>query len=252
MFPLSTSRAINAFICSRNHVYQAAYHAHTEDLGGVSLSYYGDQALGQPLQMEFLAVESDPAVVCARIDSCAKQHDERFVLNTFHAELPRPSLKAQYQSLGYEFVETAMIMELSLPIKTLRGWTHIHKIGAPDEIEFVNQGLSPGGEHIPPEVFGDPYILNFYAQLEHRAVGWTQLVTACDGFGCITQLYTLPVYRQRGIGTRMLRRVHQEANHLELHHMLLLASEMGMSLFRRAGYRPLAYLSVYRPIMHSP
>jgi GNAT superfamily N-acetyltransferase len=65
--------------------------------------------------------------------------------------------------------------------------------------------------------------------------------------GYLNQLYTLPVFRQRGIGARMLRRVHQEANHLGLRHMVLLASEMGMSLFRRADYQPLAYLSVFRP-----
>jgi hypothetical protein len=29
--------------------------------------------------------------------------------------------------------------------------------------------------------------------------------------------------------------------------MVLLASEMGMSLFIYAGYQPLAYLSVFRP-----
>jgi GNAT superfamily N-acetyltransferase len=244
---LENDWAIEALIRSYNHVYQVAYHSRFEEMGGVSVSYYGDKVPSLPFQMEFLATDMDPVVVSARINSYYKKPGEKFVLNIFHSEPTRPDLKIQYQSLGYDFVETTMIMGLSLPVKIPRGWTHVHKIDTPEDIEFANKGLALGGEHIPPQIFGDPHIVNFYAQLEHRAVGWTQLVTAFEGIGYINQLYTLPVYRRRGIGTRLLRRVHQEANHLGLRHMVLLASEMGMSLYRHAGYQPLAYLSVFRP-----
>lgn len=246
-FSIENGWAIEALIHSYNHVYQVAYRSHYEDLGGVRVSYYGDKLPGLSFQMEFLAVDPDPGAVNALIKSYPKKPGEKFVLNTFHTVPAQPEVKAQYISLGYEFVETGMIMGLPLPVKIPRGWTHIHKIEAPEEIEFANQGLAVGGEYIPPQTFGDPHILNFYAQLEHRAVGWTQLVTIWEGIGYLNQLYTLPVYRRRGIGTRMLRRAHQEANHLGLRHMLLLASEMGMSLYRRANYQPLAYLSVFRP-----
>jgi GNAT superfamily N-acetyltransferase len=246
-FSLENDWAIEALIRSYNHVYQVAYQSRYEDLGGMSVSYYGDKVPGVPFQMEFLAVDMDPVVVSARINSYPKKPGEKFVLNMFHSAPNQPELKDQYQSLGYDFVETAMIMGLPLPVKTTRGWTHVHKIDSLEEISFANQGLALGGEHIPPQIFGDPHIVNFYAQLEHRAVGWAQLVTVCEGIGYINQLYTLPVYRRRGIGTRLLRRVHQEANHLGLRHVVLLASAMSMSLFRRAGYQPLAYLSVFHP-----
>jgi GNAT superfamily N-acetyltransferase len=232
---------------SYNHVYQTAYQSCYEDLGGVGVSHYGDKVPGVPFQMEFLAFDTDPAAVSALVNSYPKKSGDKFVLNTFHSEPANLNLKSQYPSLGYEFVETAMILGLPLPVKTLRGWTHVHKIGSLDELEFANRGLEVGGEHIPPQTLGDAHIVNFYAQLERRAVGWTQLVTAHEGVGYLNQLYTLPVFRQRGIGARMLRRVHQEANHLGLRHMVLLASEMGMRLFRRADYQPLAYLSVFRP-----
>ena len=244
---LENEWAVEVLVRSNNYVYQVAYQSRYEDLGGVSVSYYDDKVPGLPFQMEFLAIDMEPVVVNARINSYPKKPGEKFVLNTFHSEPNQPERKAQYQSLGYEFVETAMILGLPLPVKTQRGWTHVHKINAPEEIEFANKGLALGGEHIPPQIFGDPHIVNFYAQLEHRAVGWTQLVTICEGIGYLNQLYTLPIYRRRGIGMRMLRRVHQEANHLGLRHMVLLASEMGMSLYRRADYQPLAYLSVFRP-----
>jgi GNAT superfamily N-acetyltransferase len=239
--------AIDALIRSYIHVYQVAYHSRYEQLGGVGVSRYKHKIPGIPSQLEFLALEPDPVAVCARINSYPRKPHEKYVLNVFHSGPTQPEVKTQYQSLGYEFVETAMIMGLSLPVRTSRGWTHVHKIGALEEIEFANKGLALGGEHIPERTFGDPHISNFYAQLEHRAVGWTQLVTVCDGIGYLNQLYTLPVYRRRGIGTRLLRRAHQEANHLGLHHMVLLASEMGMMLYRRAGYKPLVYLSVFRP-----
>ncbi len=247
MLPLSNSWAIEALIHSHNHVYQVAYQSGYKDLDGVGVLSYGDKAPDVPFQMEFLAVNLDPVMVSARINSYPKKPGDKFVLNAFLAKPANPRLKSQYQSLGYDFVETAMILGLPLPVKTPRGWTHVHKIGSLEETEFANQGLALGGEHIPPQTFGDARILNFYAQLEHRAVGWTQLVTAYEGVGYLNQLYTLPVYRRRGVGTHLLCRAHQEANHLGLHHMVLLASEMGMSLFRRAGYQPLAYLSVFRP-----
>lgn len=246
-FSLENEWAVKALIHSYNHVYQVAYQSCFEDLGGVSISYYGDKVPGVPFQMEFLAVDVDPALVNTRIKSYPKKPGEKFVVNAFHSEPNQPELKAKYQSLGYTFIETAMIMGLPLPVRTTRGWTHVHRIDAPEEIDFANKGLALGGEHIPPQIFGDPHILNFYAQLEHRAVGWSQLITVCEGIGYINQLYTLPVYRCRGIGTRILRRVHQEANHLGLSQIVLLASEMGMGLYRRAGYQPLAYLSVFRP-----
>jgi GNAT superfamily N-acetyltransferase len=233
-------------IRSYNHVYHVAYCSRYEDLGGVGVSYYGKVPFTD-LKMEFLAFDPDPVVVKARINSYPKKPHDKYLLNVFHNEPTSMEIKDEYEALGYEFAKTAMIMGLPLPVKMPRGWTHVHKIGTLEEIEFANQGLALGNEHIPSAIHGDPHILNFYAQLEHRAVGWTQLVTAYEGVGYVNQLFTVPVYRLRGIGTRLLRRAHQEANHLGLRYMVLLASEMGMSLYRRAGYEPLAYLSVFRP-----
>ena len=229
-----------------NHVYHLAYGSHYEDLGGVGLSYHGKIPFTD-VKMEFLAYDPDPVVVTAKVNSYPKKPGDKFVIHTFHQQPNNAKIKLQYEKLGYEFVETAMIMGRPLPVKTLRGWTHVHKIETQEQIKFTNRGLADGSEHISSKFIGDPHIVNFYAELEHRAVGWTQLVTAYESVGYVNQLYTLPVFRQRGIGTRLLRRVHQEANHLGLRHMVLLASEMGMSLFRHAGYAPLAYLSIFRP-----
>ena len=245
--PLSKEKAVDALIRSHNHVYRTAYRTHWEDLGGVSVSYYGNRVPGLAFQLEFLAYEQDPVVVIGRVNSYPRKPNEKLIINVFHDDPSDAELKKRYHDLGYDFVETAAILGLPLPTKTPRGWTHVHKIESVEEIEFANQGLAVGGEKIPPTTYGDPHIINFFAQLEHRAVGWTQLVTICDGIGYLNQLYTLPVFRQRGIGTRLLRRAHQEANHIGLKHMVLLASEMGMSLYRRAGYRPLTYLSVFKP-----
>ena len=246
MLPIQNSWAVEAMIRSYNHVYHVAYGSHYEDLGGIGLSYYGSVPFTD-MKMEFLAYDPDPVVVIAKVNSYPKRPDDKFVVNAFHDQPNNTDLKQQYEALGYEIVETAMIMGLSLPVKNLRGWTHVHKIETLEQIEFANHGLADGDEHISSKFIGDPHIINFYAELEHRAVGWTQLVTAYEGVGYINQIYTLPVFRQRGIGTRLLRRVHQEANHLGLRNMVLLASEMGMSLYRRDGYEPLAYLSVFRP-----
>lgn len=246
LLPLENSWAIEALLHSYNHVYQVAFDSSYQILDGIGVSYYGDAPVAA-FQMEFHAFDSDPLVIASKIRAYPKHPNEKYVLNTFHADPSAADLKSQYDALGFDFVHTEAILGLPLPTKNPRGWTHIHKIESPEDIEFANKGLAVGDEHIPPATLGDAHIINFYAQLEHRAVGWAQLVTAHEGVGYINQLYTLPVFRQRGVGLRLLRRVHQEANHLGLQHALVLASEMGMSLFRRAGYQALAYLSVFRP-----
>lgn len=245
MLPLTNSWAIEAMIRCYNHVYHVAYGSEYEDLGGVGVSYYGNASF-TPLKMEFLAYDPDPVVVIAKVNSYPKKPEDKFVINSFHEQPNNSELKRQFHELGYEIVETAMIMGLELTSEPSQGWTNVHKVAGMEQIEFVNQGLADGNEQIPPKVHGDASIVNFYAELEHRAVGWAQLVTAYEDVGYINQIYTLPVFRQRGIGTRLLKRLHQEASVLGIHRMVLLASEMGMGLYRRAGYQPLAYLSVFR------
>lgn len=242
---IENSWAVEALIRSYNHVYQVAFDSTYQILDGIGVSYYGDAPVAS-FQMEFHAFDPDPLVIASKIKAYPKHPGEKYVVNTFHADPSPADLRSQYATLGFDFVHTAAILGLPLPTKNPRGWTHIHKIESPEDIEFANKGLAIGDEHIPPQILTDPHIVNFYAQLEHRAVGWAQLVTAQEGVGYINQLYTLPVFRQRGVGMRLLRRVHQEANYLGLQHSLLLASEMGMGLFRRVGYKPLAYLSVFR------
>ncbi len=251
MLSLKNPWAVEAMIRCYNHVYHVAYQSRYEDMGGVGVSYYGKGSFA-PVEMEFLAFDPDPLVVDAKIHAYPKKPGDRYVVNTFHDDPTDVETKSQYLRLGYGFVETAMLMGLPMPADPATGWTHIHRIETMDELEYANEGLALGNERIPPLTFGDPHIVNFYAQLEHRAVGWAQLVTAYPQIGYLNQLYTVPVYRRRGIATRLLRRAHQEADQLGLHYMVLLASEIGMNLYRRAGYRPLAYLSVFRPLEDTP
>lgn len=246
LLPLENSWAVEALIRSYNHVYQVAFDTSYQIFDGFGVSYYGDKPIAS-FQMEFLAFHPDALVVASKIRAYPKRPGETYVLNTFHSDPGGADVKLQYQALGFEFLHTAAIFGLPLQTKNPRGWTHVHKIESAEDLEFANHGLEVGNEHIPPETLGDAHIVNFYAQLEHRAVGWTQLVTAYEGVGYLNQLYTLPVFRGRGVGMRLLQRAHQEANTLGLQHMVLLASEMGMSLYRRAGYQPLAYLTVFRP-----
>jgi len=246
MLSIKNSWAVEAMIRSYNHAYHVGFGSSYQDIGGVGVSHYGKVPFTD-LKMEFLAYDSDPVVVIGKVNSYPKKPGDKFVINSFHDEPTDPETKRQYESLGYKWIETAMVMGLSLAEIPSRSWTHVHIIELLEQVEFANQGLGLGGERIPPETLGDPHIFNFYAELEHRAVGWAQLVTVYEGVGYINQLYTLPVYRQRGIGGRLLRRAHQEASRLGLQRMVLLASEIGMSLYRRAGYTPLAYLSVFKP-----
>lgn len=56
--------------------------------------------------------------------------------------------------------------------------------------------------------------------------------------GYVTNMYTVPSHRGRGIATRMLAVLMDEARGLGLHKVVLQASEMGGPVYERYGFRP--------------
>lgn len=244
--PASGAWAIEAMIASYNYVYQVTYNSTYEDLGTIGVSNYGAAPIAS-FEMEVLAFDKDPLNIQKAILSYPKLRGKRYVINVFHATPSDTGLKYRYNALGYDFVHTSPILGRALPVVTHGRLLHVHKVENIDHINFANRFLAEHGEHIPPQTLGEPHIYNYYAQLEHRAVGWAQLVTVYDGVGYINQMYTSPVFRKRGIATALLKRIHREAHALGLRRMALIPSDMSMSLYRRAGYHALAYLSVFRP-----
>ncbi|MEW6402296.1 MAG: GNAT family N-acetyltransferase [Chloroflexota bacterium] len=237
--------AIEAMIASYNHVYKVVYGTTYETLDAVAVSNYGSAPIAS-FQLEFLALDDDPARVHAAVQDY-KTDGEKYVLDVFHESPAALRMKAQYSDLGYAFVRTGPILGIELPVQARGDISFVKRIEMKEQLEVANQSLSREGETIPAETLGDPYIRNYYAEADGQAVGWAQLVTIYPGAGYVNQLFTLSGYRNRRIGSALIERLHTECDQLGLGHVVLVSSEMAMGLYRRLGYRLLAFFTAFRP-----
>jgi ribosomal protein S18 acetylase RimI-like enzyme len=129
---------------------------------------------------------------------------------------------------------------------------NIRKIETKAQLDEANEQLKIENESIPAEALSDPDIHNFVGEWNGRIVGWTQLVTIYPDVGYIHQLYTLTDYRNNRIGTSLMTRAHLECAERGISRMALVSSDMALGLYRRFGYRPLAYFTAFRPKEDEP
>jgi GNAT superfamily N-acetyltransferase len=237
--------AIEAMIASYNHVYKVVYGTTYETLDGAAVSNYASAPIAS-FQLEFLALDDDPARVHEAVTGF-KKDGKKFVLDVFHESPAALRLKAQYDDLGYDFIRTGPILGIELPMPARGDISFVKGIETTQQLEVANQSLRREEEIIPAETLGDPHIRNFYAEMDGQAVGWAQLVTIYPGTGYVNQLFTLSGYRNRRIGSALMERIHAACDQLGLGHIVLISSEMAIGLYRRLGYRPLAYFTAFHP-----
>lgn len=238
--------AVEAMIASYNHVYQVTYGTRYELHGPIGISIY-DNAPVASFHYEFLALSEDPDLVLKAVHAYSIPEDRQYVLDVFHPRPSSPELKEEFTASGYEFVRTGMILGLELPTR-IKSLPHaIHAATTLSQAEAANHALAREGERIHAKTLRDEHIHSFYSSVHGEAVGWTQLVTVYPEVGYINQLYVLKPHRRQGVGTALIRHVLMQARGLGLQRMVLVPSEMAMPLYRRLGYQPLVYFSVFRP-----
>jgi ribosomal protein S18 acetylase RimI-like enzyme len=244
-FPkLENSWAVEAMIASYNHVYHTVYKTEYFDLGPIGVSDYGNAPVAA-FQLEFLAMDHDPEIVAKAIESYGT-NGRKYVVNVFHTQPSARDIKTQYAQYGYEYVRTGPILGYEIP-HPVRGETlQVTKIETQEQLDKANMALYLENESIPVETLADPHIHNFYAEWNGRIAGWAQLVTVYPGAGYIHQLYTLTDFRKLQVGTSLMARTHVECAQLGIPRMALVSSDMAMGLYRRLGYRPLAYFTALR------
>ena len=238
--------AVEAMIASYNHVYQVTYKTKYESRGPIGVSVY-DGAPIASFQYEFLALSADSRSVLDAVLAYPIPDDKQYVIDVFHPKPSSPELKQQYISHGYEFIRTAPVLGLNLPAKIDASVADIHKATTIKQAETANHTLTTEGERIHVATLRDKQIHSFYVKVGGEAAGWVQLVTAYSEVGYINQLYVLEAHRGRKLGTALVQRAHLQARELGLKYMALIPSAMAIPFYRRLGYRPLLYFSVFRP-----
>lgn len=241
---LANPWVVETMITAQNHIHKAVLKSQYYDLGAIGVSDYGLIPMGE-FQLEFLAMDDDAVKVVEAIKNYAV-NDKKYVLDVFHTQPSAKSLREEYGQYGYELIRTGPILGYDIPHPVRGEVLMVTKIETKDQLDKVNMALYLENENVPIETLNDPYIHNFYAEWNGKVVGWVQLITAYPGTGYIYQLYTMSDYRKKFVGTSLMARAHVECAKLGISRMALVSSEMALGLFRRFGYRPLAYFSVLR------
>lgn len=240
--------AVEAMIASYNHVYHVTYKTKYEVRGPIGVSIY-DGAPIASFHYEFLALSAEAKSVMDAVLAYPVPTDKHYILDVFHARPSNPELKQQYTAFAHEFVRTGPILGLELQRKIVPVSANIHKATTIKQAENANHTLTTEGERIHVETLRDKNIHSFYAMENGEAVGWLQLVTVYPDVGYINQLYILKEHRRQKLGTALVQHAHLEGMKLGLKKVVLVPSDMAIPLYRRLGYRPLLYFSVFRPIL---
>ncbi|MBM3123985.1 MAG: GNAT family N-acetyltransferase [Chloroflexi bacterium] len=236
---------VDAMITSLNHVHEVRHNARYEELGPIGVSDRG-KVSSEPAQIEFTALDDDPAKVVKAIRKY-KTKDGNCVLTVFHEMLATRDIKTRYARHNLEFLHTQPILGVELPAPNLRGEAVVRIIKSREQADSTNRQLSVENESIPLETLMDMHIHNLVAEKDDHVAGWAQLVTAFSGVGFIHQLFTLSGFRNQRVGSTLLTHVHEEAERLGMIRMALVPSDTAFRVFRRFGYSPLAYFTVFRP-----
>ena len=238
--------AVEAMIASYNHVYQVVYGTRYEEAGPIGVSLYNDAPIAS-FHYEFLALSADIHKVTDAVRAYPIPEGKKHIVNIFHTSPSDLSLKEHFSTLGYEFARAAPIVGYDLPLQVSTIPLNIHKAISIQQTEAANNSLTTEGERIHVQTLRDTRIHNFFIKEGGLAVGWVQLVTKYRGVGYINQLYVLEEYRQRRLATALVHVAHSEAIRLGVKKMVAIPSDMSLHLFRRMGYRPLLFFSVFRP-----
>ncbi len=238
--------AVEAMIASYNHVYQTIYNTRYEERGPIGISIYNDAPVAS-FHYEFLGLSSDLQAVSDAIAEYPIPEGKKHIVNIFHPAPNAPGLKEHFNELGMEFVRTAPILGVRLPQAVSTIPLHVHKATMLQHTEAANNNLTAEGERIHLQTLWDREIHNFYAKEAGQAVGWVQLVTRARGVGYLNQLYVMKDFRKRRLGTTLVNAAHAEALKVGVKRMVVVPSELSLPLFRRLGYRPLLFFSVFQP-----
>jgi GNAT superfamily N-acetyltransferase len=239
--------AVEAMIASYNHVYQVTYKTRYELRGSIGVSVYDGTPIAS-FQYEFLALSADSRSVLDSVSAYPLADNKKYVIDVFHPKPTSPELKHQYGRHGYEFIRTSPVLGFALPPKIDFSLADIHKATTIRQAESANHTLTTEGERLQVATLRDKQIHSFYVKVGGEAVGWIQLVTVYPEVGYINQLHVLEAHRGRNLGTALIQRAHLQARELGLQSMVLVPSAMAIPLYRRLGYRPLLYFSVFRPM----
>jgi GNAT superfamily N-acetyltransferase len=241
--------AARAFVQSYLDSYSVLYGCQVLSAGELNLLRYGINVRAKLEDCEIYSPSKNPQDVLKTINQLNLLPGERYVLNIFHMEEEAREIEKVFESAGYRFAFTNVVRGLTLPTTSPDRGIPIKQVVDPDQIAFVNlthQFFQP----MPETVLNHSGVRAFYAELDGQAAGWGLLVTTAPNAAYISDMFTLPSFRGRGVAEAMLNRMHEAAASAGKTYSLLVPSVMAWNYYQRFGYETLVCFSVFHQVNH--
>lgn len=247
-------KIIHAFLDSLFWKFQNDATAKIIELGDVKGIQY-IQPLFQPwprnfqYQLEFFTEEYSPSLVCEKIRSCCKNKPEEHVLNVLSRNVN--IIIPIYKDLGYlhAWNNAIMLHKLTLKEKNVENSNDVivSQVKTMQELANVN-ALGP---EIPISIAGmsDQCMFNFFASYKGEIGAMAQAIIVDSQFIYISDMFTHPDYRRKGLSAALLFNLHQIGLERGCQYAILLPSKMtrNIELFQKFSYQEAVSIALLIP-----
>lgn len=241
--------AARAFIQSYLDSYATLYGCQICSAGDLNSLRYGAANPAKMEDCEIFSLSQDPNEVHKAVAGLPLRPDEHFVLNVFHTEPETHVIQKRFEAVGFQYAFTNVVRGLPLPAPLPNRGIQVKPISDPDQIAFVNlthHFIQP----MPETVLSNPGVRAFYAALDGHAAGWGLLVTTAPEAAYISDMFTLPSFRGRGVAEALLGAMHEAAAAEGKMYCLLVPSVMAWNYYQRFGYETLVCFSIFHRLHH--
>jgi GNAT superfamily N-acetyltransferase len=241
--------AARAFIQSYLDSYATLYNCQICSAGELNSLRYGVNIPAKMEDCEIFSLNTDPDQVQKSTANLPLSPDEHYVLNVFHPEPETQEIEKRFEAAGYQYAFTNVVRGLPLPAPLPNRGIPVKLVSKPEHVAFVNlthQYFQP----MPDSVLSNPGVRAFYADLDGQAAGWGLLVTTAPEAAYISDMFTLPSFRGRGVAEALLGAMHEASTAEGKSYSLLVPSVMAWNYYQRFGYETMVCFSIFHRLHH--
>jgi len=204
-------------------------------------------------RLEFFALDDSPSAVDKSIKSYLEDSPEEYVLTLLTDNIN--TLIPTYKALGYQHAWSNTIMEnkLSVHAITLKLDPDIEIL--PVETSKDVAAINAMGSDFPTSIKGlkEENIHNFYATYKKEIAAKAQGITFDSNFIYLSDMFTHPQYRRKGLSFALLQKLHQIGRSKGCSYSILVPSQMtrDIELYQRFSYNEVVTMALMVP-MFSP
>lgn len=241
--------AAQAFTQSYLDSYSTLYGCQVFTHGNFSSLRYGINIPAKMEDCEVFSLDQDPDQIKRAVKDLPLIPCEHYILNIFHAEAETGEIEKHFEAAGFQYAFTNVVRGLPLPTVFAGRDINVNVITTLEQIAYVNQ-THQFFQPVPDTVLAHPKIRAFYAELDGQAAGWGLLVTTAQEASYISDMFTLPSFRGRGVAEALLGAMHEEAASEGKRFSLLVPSVMAWNYYQRFGYETLTCFSIFHQLNH--